>query len=47
MKAGLEAYKQKVNDVAGSIKEAMGNALQGMEDALVNFVMTGKLAFQD
>ena len=25
----------------------MGNALQGMEDALVNFVTTGKLAFGD
>ena len=29
------------------VKDAMGNALQGMEDALVNFVMTGKLAFGD
>ena len=47
MTAGIEAYKEKVNDVAGSIKTAMGNALQGMEDALVNFVMTGKLAFND
>ena len=47
MIAGIEAYKEKVEDVAGSIKTAMGNALQGMEDALVNFVMTGKLAFND
>lgn len=47
MKQGLEDYKKKVEDVAGSIKSAMGNALQGMEDALVNFVMTGKLAFGD
>ena len=47
MKQGLEDYQKKVNDVAGNIKNAMGNALQGMEDALVNFVMTGKLAFSD
>ena len=47
MKAGLDDYKKKVEDVAGSIKNAMGNALQGMEDALVNFVTTGKLAFSD
>ena len=47
MKAGLEDYAAKVNDVAGNIKNAMGNALQGMEDALVNFVLTGKLAFKD
>ena len=47
MKQGLEDYQKKVNDVAGNIKNAMGNALQGMEDALVNFVMTGKLAFGD
>ena len=47
MTQGIEEYKAKVEDVAGSIKTAMGNALQGMEDALVNFVMTGKLAFGD
>ena len=47
MKQGLDDYAAKVNDVAGNIKSAMGNALQGMEDALVNFVMTGKLAFSD
>ena len=47
MKQGLDDYKKKVEDVAGSIKSVMGNALQGMEDALVNFVTTGKLAFGD
>ena len=36
-----------MEDVAGSIKSAMGNALQGMEDAIFNFVTTGKLAFAD
>ena len=46
-KSALDDYQAKVNDVAGNIKNAMSNALQGMEDALVNFVMTGKLAFGD
>ena len=47
MKSALEDYRKKAEDVAGQVKSAMGKALQGMEDALVNFVMTGKLAFKD
>ena len=47
MISGLEEYRNKALDVAGQVKEAMESALQGMEDALVNFVMTGKLAFAD
>ena len=47
MKDALEEYRKKASDVAGQVKSAMANALQGMEDALVNFVMTGKLAFGD
>lgn len=47
MKDALEEYRKKASDVAGQVKSAMANALQGMEDALVNFVMTGKLAFKD
>jgi len=47
MKDGLNDYMTKAKDVAGQVKQAMGNALQGMEDAMVNFVMTGKLAFGD
>ena len=47
MKDALTDYQKKVNDVAGNVKNAMSNAFQGMEDALVNFVMTGKLAFSD
>lgn len=43
----LEEYRKKAQDVAGQVKDAMTNALQGMEDALVKFVMTGKLAFGD
>ena len=47
MKSALEEYRTKALDVAANVKSAMTNALQGMEDALVNFVMTGKLAFDD
>ena len=47
MKAALDDYQAKAEDVAGAVKSAMTNALQGMEDALVDFVMTGKLAFND
>ena len=47
MKDALEEYRKKASDVAGQVKSAMANALQGMEDALVDFVMTGKLAFGD
>ena len=45
MKQGLEDYRSKIKDVATSIKETMSRAFQGMEDALVDFVMTGKLNF--
>ena len=47
MRESMEEYRTKAMDVAGQVKDAMTNALQGMEDALVNFVMTGKLAFGD
>ena len=47
MRESMEEYRTKAMDVAGQVKEAMSSALQGMEDALVKFVMTGKLAFGD
>ena len=47
MKDAITDYQTKANDVAGNVKNAFSNAFQGMEDALVNFVMTGKLAFGD
>ena len=47
MKSALDDYKKKVDDVAGNIKNAFTNAFQGMEDALVKFVTTGKLNFSD
>ena len=47
MISSLEEYREKAEDIAGQVKDAMTNAIQGMENALVDFVMTGKLAFGD
>ncbi|MEI8204105.1 MAG: glycoside hydrolase family 38 C-terminal domain-containing protein, partial [Bacteroidota bacterium] len=41
----LEEYMKKVTNVADQTNKAMTGAFQGMEDALVNFVQTGKLDF--
>lgn len=46
-KAGLQEYYDQIQDVAGAMKNAFTRAFQGAEDALVNFVMTGKLSFSD
>jgi lambda family phage tail tape measure protein len=46
-KAGLQEYFDQIQDVAGAMKNAFTRAFQGAEDALVNFVMTGKLSFSD
>lgn len=40
-------YLDSARDVAGQTKSLFSNAFTGMEDALVNFVMTGKLSFSD
>ena len=45
--SAIEEYRTKALDVAGNVKNAFNNAFQKMEDSLVNFVMTGKLAFGD
>jgi len=42
---GLAEYQKTVADVAVSTKAMMVNAFQGMEDAMVSFVKTGKLDF--
>ena len=47
MKAGAESYKKSINNVAEQIQKTMENAFTKMEDALVNFVMTGKINFAD
>lgn len=46
-KAGLTSYKDSIKEFSESVANAVSNAFKKMEDTLVNFVMTGKLAFQD
>ena len=45
-KAGFESYVESSNDSFTNIKELAISSLQGMEDALVDFCMTGKLNFK-
>lgn len=42
---GIDQLYLKVSDVAGGIESAMTNAFSGAEDALVEFVQTGKFNF--
>ena len=42
----LQNYRDELNNVAGITQQAMTHAFKGMEDALVNFVKTGKLDFK-
>jgi lambda family phage tail tape measure protein len=46
-KRAFNSYIDQIQDVARSTEAAFSNAFKGMEDALVNFVMTGKLNFKD
>jgi lambda family phage tail tape measure protein len=41
----LRKYVEDANNAGASVERAMTNAFKGMEDALVNFVTTGKLDF--
>lgn len=45
--AALGNYRDQAINTAGQVQSAMENAAKGMEDALVNFVTTGKLNFND
>ena len=45
MRDALAEYQDMIGNVANSTKAMMTNAFKGMEDALVNFVKTGKLDF--
>ena len=45
MKSGMMEYANSIKDVNKQISDATVNAFKGMEDALVNFVLTGKLSF--
>jgi hypothetical protein len=43
----IAEYGKEIANVGGKVQDAWGNALKGTEDALVNFVTTGKLSFKD
>lgn len=45
-KVALRTYLDEVENVAKSTEAMMTKAFKGMDDALVNFVMTGKLDFK-
>ena len=47
LKAGAQDYLNSIKDVGKQIQDAFVSAFKGMEDAFVNFVMTGKLNFKD
>jgi len=47
LKAGMQSYVQSISDMNKQIQDATVNAFKGMENALVNFVITGKLNFSD
>ncbi|SDS99148.1 phage tail tape measure protein [Pseudomonas granadensis] len=40
-------YLDSASNIAGQTKALFGNAFSSMEDAIVNFAMTGKLSFAD
>lgn len=42
-----ENYLDSAKNIAGQTKSLFGNAFSSMEDAVVNFAMTGKLSFAD
>lgn len=45
--SALENYQDLAANVAAQTKSLFSNAFQGMEDAIVRFVTTGKLSFKD
>jgi len=45
--AAWDNYLDSARNVAGQTKSLFGNAFSSMEDAVVNFAMTGKLSFAD
>lgn len=46
-RAAMEDYKARAEDVAGQTRELFTRAFQRIEDAIVQFAMTGKLNFKD
>jgi hypothetical protein len=46
MKAQLKSFRESIKTVGESMANVVVKGIKGMEDALVNFVMTGKLSFK-
>ncbi|MCE7762953.1 phage tail tape measure protein [Pseudomonas putida] len=46
-RAAFGTYLEQARNVAGQTRTLFGNAFGNMEDAVVNFVKTGKLSFRD
>lgn len=44
---GVEGYLQSIGTLAEGVKGVTGNALQGLQDQLLEFVTTGKAAFNE
>lgn len=44
---GLEDYANKAKNMAMSVEDAITSGFRNMEDALIDFVMTGKASFAD
>ena len=47
MQSKLKTFKDGIKSVGESMADVVIKGIKGMEDALVNFVMTGKLSFRD
>jgi len=47
MKAKVESYAKTVGDFGSQVGDVIVKAFKGLEDQMVNFVMTGKMAFKD
>ncbi|HIF5514565.1 tape measure protein [Pasteurella multocida] len=47
LKVGIKEFGDQANDVMGNVGQITGRALNGMTDALTDFVMTGKANFAD
>ena len=47
VKIGMKTYAETIKDVNKQIQETTVNAFKSMEDALVQFVLTGKLNFRN
>lgn len=46
-RSAFQTYAEQAADVAGQTRNLFTNAFSSMEDAIVNFAMTGKLSFSD